>query len=88
MKSLISILFLTAFAGLCHGQKTAKQIYDENNSAVVLLEIYDQYNSVAGFGSGFIANSDGIIVTNFHVISNAYSVKIYFPDGRKAFKVH
>lgn len=34
-----------------------------------------------GYGSGFVISSDGFIVTNFHVVQDAVSVKAAFADG-------
>ncbi len=34
-----------------------------------------------GTGSGFVMSPDGYIVTNEHVVSNARSIEVYFPDG-------
>jgi serine protease Do len=36
-----------------------------------------------GFGSGFIVDAKGIVMTNFHVVENADSVDITLTDGRK-----
>ncbi|HWC89158.1 MAG TPA: trypsin-like peptidase domain-containing protein, partial [Pirellulales bacterium] len=37
-----------------------------------------------GLGSGFIANADGTVVTNHHVIEGAATAEVIFKDGRKA----
>jgi S1-C subfamily serine protease len=37
-----------------------------------------------GLGSGFIADADGTVVTNHHVIEGAASAEVMFKDGRKA----
>ena len=39
------------------------------------------YEIPAGTGSGFIWDTDGHIVTNFHVIQNAYKAKVTLSDG-------
>ncbi len=36
----------------------------------------------AGFGSGVIIRKDGVIITNYHVVENADSIKVTLPDGR------
>jgi serine protease Do len=36
-----------------------------------------------GFGSGFIIDPKGVIVTNYHVVENAEQVEIFLQDGRK-----
>lgn len=36
-----------------------------------------------GFGSGFIVDPKGVILTNFHVVDGADQVEITFMDGRK-----
>ena len=36
-----------------------------------------------GFGSGFVLSEDGYIVTNAHVVKNAQSILVSFPDRRQ-----
>jgi serine protease Do len=38
--------------------------------------------NVAGLGSGFIFNSEGLILTNAHVVANAAQINVKFADGR------
>lgn len=37
---------------------------------------------VEAIGSGFVISSDGYIVTNEHVVSDATEIEVQFPDGR------
>jgi serine protease Do len=37
----------------------------------------------AGFGSGFVIDAKGIILTNYHVVAGADQVEITFQDGRR-----
>ena len=40
---------------------------------------------VQGFGSGFIVDSKGVILTNYHVVAGADSVEVTLQDGRTTF---
>jgi len=46
------------------------------DDAVVVIKSYDINNNFISFGSGVIIDSRGIVVTNYHVIKEAYSMKI------------
>jgi S1-C subfamily serine protease len=49
--------------------------------AVVLIVVRDAKGSVVGQGSGFFVSSDGYLVTNHHVISNAVSAMAKLKSG-------
>ena len=49
--------------------------------AVVYIETYNSSGQLLGSGSGFIASSDGKIVTNYHVIDGSAQAKIFLEDG-------
>jgi serine protease Do len=51
-------------------------VYD----SVVVIENY-QVNKLAGIGSGFIYNEEGLILTNYHVIENATEIKVILTSG-------
>src|SRR5262249_22016359 len=36
-----------------------------------------------GFGSGFLVDAKGVILTNFHVVDGASQVTVHLSDGRK-----
>jgi S1-C subfamily serine protease len=40
-------------------------------------------NSGHGFGAGTIWHSDGLIITNAHVVAGRHELKVGLPDGRK-----
>lgn len=42
----------------------------------------DSYSREAGVGSGIVVSSDGYILTNNHVVSQADSLEVELPDGR------
>jgi serine protease Do len=41
------------------------------------------WQRVQGLGSGVIVGRDGTIITNFHVVKGAQTIKITLPDGRE-----
>jgi S1-C subfamily serine protease len=60
---------------------SAKDISKQAAAAVVLVKTYDISNSPYATGSGFIIDSNGIIVTNYHVIDRASSASVKLIDG-------
>lgn len=50
--------------------------------AVVYITTFDANGWLVGEGSGFIVDTFGYIVTNFHVIEDAYSAEVKLIDGR------
>ena len=55
-------------------------LYDSVNQGVAAITIYNDGIPV-GQGSGFLIDSDGHIVTNFHVIENGTDFEVAFPGG-------
>lgn len=58
----------------------ADKIYAENNKAVVVVLSADETKKVIGQGSGFIVRPDGAIVTNYHVVGTASTIKVKMGD--------
>jgi hypothetical protein len=58
-----------------------KTIYDvaENSESIVMLQCTT--NDGISQGSGIIINTEGEILTNFHVIEGSSSIIVYFNDG-------
>ena len=48
---------------------------------VVTTNSWGQPVSAAAAGSGFVITNDGYILTNYHVIDGAQSIKVAFVDG-------
>ncbi len=50
--------------------------------SVVFIKTYDKKNELLAVGSGFITRCSGVILTNYHVISGAYSAEAVTYDGK------
>lgn len=67
-----------------HADKQADQIPEITSRAlpaVVLVVAFDKSGQEVGQGSGFVVTHDGKVVTNYHVIENAFSAIIKSPSG-------
>jgi len=62
MKILFALILFLVTKNL-YSQKTAKEIYDENTSKVEYIEIYDSHKKAIASGSGFLIDSDGLVIT-------------------------
>ena len=66
-------------ADLVNEQDKLVSIYQQISPGVVLIK------TSTAFGSGWVYNSDGIIVTNEHVVTGEKTVEVDFPSGEKVF---
>src|ERR1017187_6382280 len=51
------------------------------NGSIVSIVMSDKDGKLIAQGSGFLVGKDGVIVTNYHVISEVSSAIVKFPDG-------
>jgi len=58
----------------------ADKIFKDNSKAVVVVVTFDEEGELLSQGSGFIVRADGVIVTNYHVISLAKDIKVKAGD--------
>jgi hypothetical protein len=66
---------------------TPEQIYARCAPAVFYVEIYDAGGWCIKTGSGFFLSSDGLAITNYHVISGADSAYITVSDTGEVYPV-
>lgn len=81
---LLALLFgVSASAQTAQVSKDTPTIAQETSPSVVRSVIRDQTGKELGSGSGFVANSDGKVVTNYHVlqIRGTAQAEIQFSDG-------
>ncbi len=60
---------------------TATEIYNQSVQYVGEIVVYDRQGAELGLGTCFVYSADGKIVTNYHVIDEAYSAKITLNDA-------
>lgn len=87
-KRFFSFLFTTLFClshflSAVYGESVEKNIIESILKSSVQIEVFDKSGDKKGSGSGFIVDSKGIIVTNNHVMNNAYSILITLATGEK-----
>jgi putative serine protease PepD len=63
------------------GDPSNAQIYAALAPSVVTIESLNGTGTVYGTGTGVVANAAGIILTAYHVINGAKSIRVIFADG-------
>lgn len=69
------------------GAMTPAQVYAQNVESVVAINCtattneYGQLFQSASSGSGFVLTEDGYVVTNYHVVKGASTIKVATSDG-------
>lgn len=85
--ALLAVLLITGFGT----DKNVVQVPTDGTSLADLVDsVIDSVVTVVvakdggtGFGSGFVYTDDGYIITNYHVIDKAKSIKVMCTDGRE-----
>lgn len=62
-------------------KEPAQKVYDATQNAIVFIDVTDGQGNKGG-GSGVIVGSEGLILTNAHVIENAEKVTVRLSDGQ------
>jgi Trypsin-like peptidase domain len=78
---LVCLFAGTAAAQLAPPRKDIPAIAKAANGSIVSIVISDKDGKPIAQGSGFLVSTDGVIVTNYHVISEGSSAIVKFPDG-------
>lgn len=77
MDFLIKFILLTALLFIpALTSAEADRVFRENHKSIVVVTAYNNKGQALTEGTGFVAGEDGVIVTNFHVISIASDVKV------------
>jgi len=80
-------------AGLSSDETNNIEIYKAAKDSVVYItstvyqrDFFFGVQEVKGLGSGFLINSDGQILTNFHVVSGSSDVEVTMPPDQSRYK--
>jgi tetratricopeptide (TPR) repeat protein len=75
MNRVIKIILISlVLSGVVLAQE--KKTEEKNYESVVTVSAYDKNDKVITQGTGFIATSDGAIVTNLHLLNKAVKIKV------------
>jgi S1-C subfamily serine protease len=70
-------------AGLASDQNTLEALFQKVSPGVVALKVTTDQGG--GLGSGFVYDTAGHIVTNYHVVDGANQIEVDFPSGYKTY---
>ncbi|HUB25807.1 MAG TPA: tetratricopeptide repeat-containing serine protease family protein [Tepidisphaeraceae bacterium] len=65
------------------GPLTPDELFRAASPSVFVVEVTNAENVWSAYGSGFLVSSDGLLVTNYHVIRNGTIATIRTPDGQR-----
>lgn len=69
--------------GTTNEQDAMVSVYERVSPGVVSIQV--ETDQGAGQGSGFVFDTAGHIITNYHVVESATSVEVDFPTGTKVY---
>ncbi len=75
------VLIKTGQGGGSKTTLTASEISEKVAPSVFYIEVYNRQGDAIGSGSGFFVTSDGVAVTNYHVIADTASAFVTTIDG-------
>lgn len=56
-------------------------------NSVLYLEVYDDADNITATASGFVIEDGTTLVTNYHVIEDAYRIIAWTPDGEQSVEI-
>jgi 2-alkenal reductase len=71
----------TTISDVSYRESDLTELYREINPGVVAIRALSEQGG--GLGTGFVWDSDGHIVTNYHVVQSATDLEVDFPSGYK-----
>ena len=83
IKILLICFLILVIIALIYFLFLRKPSTEEVKDSVVMLEIYDEDGTLISTGSGFCAYKSNYIVTNYHVIEGARTIKIIDDDKKE-----
>ena len=83
----ILVIFFVVILGLMYYFVLSVPSLEKIKDSVVKIEAYDKENNLLSTGSGFCAFKSNYIVTNFHVVEGAYTLKV-IDDNKKSYNVN
>lgn len=80
------ILWAVLLAGLpsiarAQDSQKVEELAKRGFESVVVVESSDRKGESGGLGTGFVVRSDGVVVTNLHVIEEGRELRVEFRDG-------
>ncbi|MBI3193201.1 MAG: trypsin-like peptidase domain-containing protein [Ignavibacteriae bacterium] len=58
-----------------------KDVVRRSSDGVVMLRTYGRFGELIALGSASMVRSDGVLLTNAHVIEKAFQIEVKFPNG-------
>ena len=83
LKPFLICLFILVLATHAFAEVNLTSLVEKIQPAVSTILTYGKDNKFIGQGSGFFIDSDGHLITNYHVLAGAYQAEVKTQDGKK-----